>query len=119
MPGQQGHMGGMDALWYAEAYSFSLPLLELSGIKWDFDLKAETGGKGLGIAKNWYAKTVDAPEGSGTINRKELARADGGLIFLDLAAGAKYIHQEGIATAATSYTPSLVAAMISILGIRL
>lgn len=119
MPGQIGHYSGGEVLWYIEQYGTGVPLLELDKVTFGFDPKNEEGGKGLGVLKNWYVKTVDAPSGTGKINRKMLARADGGQLFMDLLAGAKYVHQEGIATAAVSYTPSLTAALIAILAIRL
>lgn len=119
MSGQQGHYSGQELLWFMEQYGIQVPLPEITKIKYGFDPKYEPGGKGLGILKNTYAKTVDAPDGTWSIDRAQLARDNSGLLFVDLAAGAKYLHQEGIATAATSYTPSLVTALISIIAIRL
>lgn len=120
MPAQVGHYAPGDLLWRLE--HLGVPLIEIDtpgGVSWSVDPKVEATGKGLGILKNTYYKTVDAPDGTFKIGRAFMQRADGGGIFADIASGSKLVIREAIAAAATTYTAGVTSGFISIYEIRL
>jgi hypothetical protein len=114
---QVGHYGPGDLLWYLEHNSTILA--EVSDVAWGIDPKIEAGGAGLGLMKNRYFKTTGPASGTWKIDRALLQRTDGGMLFLDLLAGAKVMQQEPIAAAASSYTVILNTALVSIVEVRL
>lgn len=93
----------------------ALDLVEVSDVDYSIDLKGRPGGSGMGKPANWYHK-FGSPEGSFSISRRMLAKADQGGAFLSLVAGAAFIQQETIASASATYTPTF--ALQSILCIR-
>lgn len=115
----QGHYAPIDVLWSAEHDGTTLNEIVESGISWDTAFTIEPAGAGLGVLKNFYYKTVAPPKGTFKIDRALLQRSDKGMLFLDLATGAKVVQQEAIAAAAASYTVNLATALVSILEVRL
>jgi hypothetical protein len=113
----QGHYSPADLQYIVE--HDGTVLAELNNVSWDFDPSIEAAGAGLGLLKNSYYKTTAAPKGSWKMARAMLQRSDKGLLFLDLATGSRYVVQEAVAAAQTSYTVSLNTALVSILEIRL
>ncbi len=118
MPGvMQGHYSPADVQWVVEHDGTALA--EIQNVAWDYDPSTEAAGAGLGLLKNTYYKTTAAPKGSWKMSRWLLQRSDKGMLFLDLATGSRYVVQEAVAVAATSYTVTLNTALVSIEEVRL
>jgi hypothetical protein len=91
-------------------------LLEVDDFSFEFDAKMSPGGAGLGRLKNYYHKRTDAPEGSWSMSRKALSRADNGQLFMDLLKGSAYILTEYVDAAASSHTTA--ETLVSIIHVR-
>jgi len=93
-------------------------LAEIQSFEFDIDPSVEAGGKGLGFQKNAYWKITDAPKMAGKIGKNVIARADRGMLFMDLIRGSSVIHQDVVAAAATTATLSLVSGFTSLIEVK-
>lgn len=91
-------------------------LLEVNDFSFDFDGGMEPGGAGLGDLQNTYHKRVKAPQGSWSLDRNMLQRADKGQLFLDLLKGSAYIVTDEADAAAATLT--LSEALVSLLQVQ-